>query len=63
MPNDRSILHRRFTLDGEPVDVVQLVTQNHLDTETQLAIGDLEPDQELELGGGAFASFTLRRTA
>jgi hypothetical protein len=64
MTTDTPIQSRRFTLDGEPLeDVVRFALENDLPGDVQLAIGDLAVGETLLLGGGAAATFTLKRTA
>jgi hypothetical protein len=56
------ITARRFTLDDEPCDIAEFCTLNAIDHEEQLRIGDLPVGGEMTFGGGAAASFTLKRT-
>lgn len=52
-----------YTLDGEVVDLVELLEVNDLDPGELEAVEELEPGEETALGGGAFAVFALRRVA
>jgi len=51
----------RFTLDGAPVDVTQFIADNELDAEQIVAIHNLQPGETMNFGGGASATFVLRR--
>lgn len=58
---------KRYTLDGEPVEVEDFIADNRGHTvsnpftdEDVAAIRALEPGQEIVYGGGAFAEFVLR---
>lgn len=56
---------RTFTLDGEPLEggIVRFACDNELQEQDLLAIARLEVDETLEMGGGAGATFDLRRIA
>lgn len=60
---DTPMQTRRYTFDGEPIeDIVRWALTNDVPGDVQLAIGDLQVGEALLVGGGAFATFTLRRT-
>lgn len=57
---------KKYTLDGEPVDIEQVILVNTapgvepLTDDEIAAIRALEPGEELALGGGAFATWVFR---
>lgn len=55
----------RWTLDGEPVDLVDLerVNPDVFDPELVSLVDRMQPGEETILGGGAGAEFVLRREA
>ena len=53
---------RQFTLDGEPViDPINFAV-SQLSTEEQERFGALEVGEQMLVGGGAAATFSIRRT-
>lgn len=59
---DAADLRKKFTLDGEAVDIVDfLVNNEHLGEKEIQQIVDLKVGDELLLGGGAWAEFRMRR--
>lgn len=51
-----------FTLDGEPIESFdEFVMVNDFDAETVGLMQSMQPGEEMLLGGGAGAEFTLRR--
>lgn len=53
----------KWTLDGEPVEVEDVLMDSMLDEETRGLALSLAPGESIDLGGGAFASAVLRREA
>lgn len=53
----------RYTLDGEPVDIAELIAVNHavLDADDIARIDAMQPGEQIIFGGGAAAEFVLRR--
>lgn len=55
---------RSFALDGAPLErPIGFCMDNELPEETLRLVASLEVGAELPLGGGAFATFILKRTA
>jgi len=57
---------RTFQIDGEPLDLVDFVRANAHDLELEewlLSLMTLDVAQDVHLGGGAFATTTIRRVA
>lgn len=51
-----------WTLDDEPIeDIREFIRDNALDEHEEEAVLAMRPGEELRFGGGAAASFTLRR--
>jgi hypothetical protein len=50
-----------FTLDGEPVDIQAFLSANDFSPDEIAAIRDLPLGEEIVYGGGAAATFVLRR--
>lgn len=61
MPDDTPIQFRTYTLNGEPVDLGLVCPI--LSDDQMLAVGDLEPGQEIDVGGEGCLPYLLRRTA
>ncbi len=61
MSADAERAGRRFTLDGEPVDLQELLDANRdgLDPDELDAIGALRPGESITFGGGAWATFVV----
>ncbi len=51
----------KFTLDGEPLDLADFIEVNELESEQVAALLNLQPGETMNFGGGAAASFVLRR--
>ena len=60
--DDADMDRRQFTLDGEPVGIYAFFADNELDRDEMEAIHALPINGELTFGGGAFATFILKRT-
>jgi len=59
-------LHARghtYTMDGEPVDIIDLGECNDFDPETLDEIETMQPGGTVDLGGGAGAEFLLARVS
>ena len=56
-------LARRFVLDGAPIDIDDFIEENGFAMEDIEQIGSLEVGEEVVYGGGAAATFVLRRVA
>lgn len=54
---------KRFTLDGETVELSEFYVNNDFDPETVNRIGRMEAGDSITVGGGAGAAFTLKREA
>jgi uncharacterized protein (UPF0335 family) len=54
---------KRFTLDGETIDIVEFIADNGFDRKEIRKIAKLKVGDELLYGGGAAAEFILKRTA
>ena len=52
---------RQFTLDGMRIDIADFMSCNMLEPEEIRDIFDLPVGGEILFGGGAFATFTLKR--
>jgi hypothetical protein len=52
---------RKFTLDGQPVPDIYVFIEENLSIAERKQIEALGVGDEMKLGGGAAATFTLRR--
>lgn len=50
-----------FSLDGEPINLGEFLCDNDLEEEQVAAIANLQPGESMNFGGGAAATFVLRR--
>ncbi len=62
-PGELALRDRNFTLDGEPCDIADFIEVNGLAAPDREAIGALEVGGEIIYGGGAAATFVLRRVS
>lgn len=53
----------RYTLDGAPVDIVEFILDNGFDDETTGQVMALKVGESMTFGGGAWATFVLKREA
>jgi hypothetical protein len=62
---ERGVGTKQFTLDGEHVDLIDFLLQNFdgLSDDEVRRIRDLSVGGEVQLGGGAAATFVLKRVA
>ncbi len=51
----------KFTLDGKPVDLADFLEVNEFEADQVASILNLLPGETMNFGGGAAASFVLRR--
>lgn len=54
---------RQFTLDDEPINILEFITDNDFDAAEIKNIKLLNVGHSIQYGGGAAATFILTRTA